>query len=151
MSGLLVVRCLSPAADSLHVRIPGRQVPKPRCLSPAANSLYSRIAHGWLPKNIVWGPRAGFIWYTVTPGSNLIVQLARVPCCCQISFSLWSCGLQQPPNSKKCRCAFPANLGRTRPKKERSCRLSSSHPGPTRPQSNKSLHYSRKTISNSSL
>jgi hypothetical protein len=34
----------SPAANSLEIRIAGRQVPKPRCLSPAANSLEIRIA-----------------------------------------------------------------------------------------------------------
>ena len=38
------LKYLSPAANSLEIRIAGRQVPKPRCLSPAANSLEIRIA-----------------------------------------------------------------------------------------------------------
>jgi len=40
----LSLKYLSPAANSLEIRIAGRQVPKPRCLSPAANSLEIRIA-----------------------------------------------------------------------------------------------------------
>ena len=43
-------RCLSPAANSLDVRIAECQVPKPRCLSPAANSLDVRIAECQVPK-----------------------------------------------------------------------------------------------------
>ena len=42
--------CLSPAADSLDFRIPGRQVPKPRCLSLAADSLDFRIPGREVPK-----------------------------------------------------------------------------------------------------